>query len=74
MDRKEFLLKIKEILQYEGYTEIDFSTNLLDLEEWDSISIISTVAFLDSNFNKKVKISDLQNIDTIEDLAKIAGI
>ena len=74
MNREEFLEKIKDILQYECEEELTFNTNLLDLNEWDSISIISTVAFLDSNFDKKVTVQDLQNIDTIEDIAKLAGL
>ena len=74
MNREEFLEKIKEILSCDSGEILSFDSNLIDIEEWDSISIISTVAFLDSNFNKKVTVSDLQNIDTIEDLAKIAGI
>ena len=73
MNRDEFLEKIKEILSCDSGEILSFDTNLLDVEEWDSISIISTVAFFDSHFGKKVTVSDLQNIDTIEDLAKIAG-
>ena len=73
MNRDEFLEKIKEILSCDSSEILSFDTNLIDVEEWDSISIISTVAFLDSYFGKKVTVSDLQNIDTIEDLAKIAG-
>lgn len=74
MNREEFLEKIKEILSCDSGEILSFDSNLIDIEEWDSISIISTVAFLDSYFNKKVTVSDLQNVDTIEDLAKIAGI
>jgi len=74
MNRNEFLEKIKDILQYECEEELTYETNLLDLDEWDSISIISTVAFLDSNFGKKVTVQDLQNVDTVEDIAKLAGI
>ena len=74
MIREEFLDKMRDILQYESEEELSFSTNLLDIDEWDSLSIISTVAFLSSEFGKKVSVADLQNVDTLEDLAKIAGI
>ena len=74
MNRMEFLTKMQDILQYEHEEELTYNTNLLDVEEWDSISIISTVAFLDSEFGKKVTVSDLQDVDTLEDIAKIAGI
>ncbi len=74
MKREKFLEKIKDILQYKGDKDLTYNSNLIDLDEWDSLSIISTVAFLDSEFGKKVTVSDLQNIDTIEDLARIAGV
>lgn len=74
MNKGEFIEKIKDILQYESDKELTYNSNLIDLDEWDSLSIISTVAFLDSEFGKKVTVSDMKNIVTIEDLAKIAGV
>lgn len=74
MNRNDFLAKIRDILQYENEEELTYNTNLLDIDEWDSIAIISVVAFLDSEFNKKITVGELQNVKTIEDLADIAGI
>ena len=74
MNRDEFLTNIVDILQIEDEENLSFETNLIDLEEWDSISVISTVAFLDSKFGKKVTVTDLQDAKTIEDIAKLAGI
>ena len=74
MNRNEFLEEMKNILQYENEEALTYDTNLMDVDEWDSISIISVVAFLDSQFGKKVTVADLQNVDTIDDIAKIAGI
>ena len=74
VNREDFIEKIKDILQYESDKELTYNSNLIDLDEWDSLSIISTVAFLDSEFGKKVTVSDMKNIVTIEDLAKIAGV
>lgn len=74
MNRNEFLLKISDILQYEGEEELTFETELPDMEEWDSIAVISTAAFLNSEFGKKVTVSELQKIKNIEALAELAGI
>ena len=74
MNRDDFLTKLEDILQYEGDNKLSFHTNLLDLDEWDSISIISVVAFLDSEFGKKITVADLQDIDTVEDIARMAGL
>ena len=74
MNREEFLNNVIDILQVEDPTSISFDTNLIDVDEWDSISIISMKVFLETEFNKVVSVDDLNDVDRIEDLAKIAGI
>ena len=74
MNRDEFLVKMQDILQYEHDEELTYNTNLLDVEEWDSISIISVVAFLDSEFKKKITVNELKDVKTIEEIAQLAGI
>jgi len=74
MNRDEFLAKLEDIFQYEDSKKLTFDTKLDDLEEWDSLSIISVVAFLDSEFNKQVTVNDLQVAQTVEDIAVMAGI
>ena len=72
MDRNEFLTQMQDILQTDE--ELSFDMNLDDLEEWDSLSKMATVAFLDSNFGVKTTFSDFESIKTIEDKTKKAGI
>lgn len=72
MDRNEFLEKMVDVLQTED--EITFNTKLEDLAEWDSLSIMATIAFLDKNFGVKVVYADLKAMKTIEDIAIKAGI
>lgn len=73
MNKEEFLTKIGDILQYE-VDKLNLNTNLLDLEEWDSISKISTIAFFDSELGKKITSENLNNVKNISDLIKMAGI
>lgn len=72
MNREEFLVQMQDILQTEE--ELNFEMNLDDLDEWDSLSKMSTVAFLDANFGVKTTFADFEAIKTIEDIAKKAGI
>ncbi|MBI0005858.1 acyl carrier protein [Gilliamella sp. W8126] len=72
MTREEFLEKFQDILQTED--ELSFGMSLDDIEEWDSLAKLATVAFLDQNFNVKVVFDDFQNLKTIDDVAKKAGI
>lgn len=72
MNKEQFLEEMVEVLQTED--EITMDTVLEDLEEWDSLSIMSTMAFLDKNFGVKTTMKDYQNMQTIEDIAKKAGV
>lgn len=72
MNREEFLEAIVDVLQTEE--EITFDTLLEDLEEWDSLSIMATMAFLEKEFGVKTSMKDYQNMQTIEDIAKKAGV
>lgn len=72
MNREEFLEAMVDVLQTEE--EITFDTLLEDLEEWDSLSIMATMAFLEKEFGVKTSMKDYQNMKTIEDIAKKAGV
>lgn len=72
MNRETFLESIMDVLQTED--EITLETKLADLEEWDSLSAMATIAFLDKNFGVKATFSDVQSFVTVGDIAKKAGI
>ena len=72
MTRDEFLTKMQDVLQTE--IKLSFDTVLKDLEEWDSLSIMATMAFLDKNFGVKTSINDFIKMMTIEDIAVKAGL
>lgn len=71
MNKTEFLEKIKKVIDCE--TDLDENTNLSELEEWDSIAMISTAAFLDT-IGKKVSSAEIKNITSIKELMEKAGI
>lgn len=72
MSKEEFLVQMQDVLQTE--TELTPETVLADLDEWDSLAMMATMAFLDKNFGVKVKIADLKALATIGDIAAKAGI
>ena len=72
MNREEFLNNIADALQTEE--SLSFDTVLDGLDEWDSLSKMAVLAFLNKNFDAKLTFSDFKSISTIEDLAKKAGI
>ena len=72
MNREKFLSNIADALQTEDV--LTFDTVLDDLDEWDSLSKMAVLAFLNKTFNINIVFNDLNDISTIEDLAKKAGI
>ena len=72
MTKDEFLVQMQDVLQTDA--ELKVETVLADLDEWDSLSMMATMAFLDKNFGVKVKIADLKALKTIADIAAKAGV
>ncbi len=72
MTREEFLIEMQDVLQTEE--DLTFETTLEDLEEWDSLSVMGTMAFLDKRFDIKTTMSDYAAMKTIGDIAAKAGL
>ena len=72
MNAEQFLEEMVEVLQTEE--ELTMDTLLEDLDEWDSLSVMATMAFLDKEFGVKTSLSDYKEMKTIEDIAKKVGI
>ena len=72
MTKEEFLVQMQDVLQAE--TELTMETVLDELDEWDSLSMMATMAFLDKNFGVKMKIADIKTLVTIGDIAAKASL
>ena len=72
MTKEEFLNEMVEVLQTEE--ELSFETVLDDLDEWDSLSVMATMAFLEKSFGVKTTMKDYHEMKTIGDIAKKAGL
>ena len=72
MTRDEFLEEMTEVLQTEE--ELSFETVLEDLDEWDSLAVMSTMAFLEGRLGVKTSMKDYKDFKTIEDIVQKAGL
>lgn len=72
MNTQEFLTEMQDVLQTEDKLSMD--TVLEDLDEWDSLSIMATMAFLERNFGIRTSIKDYRELKTIGDIARKAGL
>lgn len=66
MTKEIFLERMADILDVED--EITLDTNLSELEEWDSLSIVSYVAMANAACGKKVDVKSVREAVTIQDL------
>ena len=72
MNREEFLEVVTDLLQTEE--ELSFETDLEELEEWDSLSAMAMIAFIDKNFGIKLSQAEISKFQTIEEIAQRVGI
>lgn len=64
----EFLEQIAQCLDRSSVTETEVLT---DYPEWDSLSVLSVLAMLDSYYGVNITATDLANIKTIDQLWQI---
>ena len=72
MTRDEFLTEMQYVLQTDD--TLTAETVLGDLAEWDSLSMMAPMAFLDQNFGVKVGLRDFKEMNTMADLMAKAGV
>jgi len=72
MTVNDFIDKIAEILEI-GDTQLNIETNLRDLEEFDSIAVLSIIALVDENFGKQIPAPQFASITTIRSLIERIG-
>lgn len=65
MTKEQFLEKLTDILDYEG--EIICDMRLSEIEEWDSLSYISFLAY-SKTIGKDINIVLVKNAETVQDL------
>ena len=71
MTKEEFLIELEDILQREE--PCNLTDMLEDYEEWDSLSKMALMAFFDKNFSIKLSLKDFKELESVEDIVKLAG-
>ena len=66
MTIEKFLEDFQEILQRDDPVSLD--TLLLDVEEWDSLSIMACIAYLDKKFDIKTTFASYKDLQTVADI------
>lgn len=71
MTINEFITQLADLIEIED--ELKIETNLKDYEEFDSMAIMSLVAFVHKNFGKQFNARQLNQVDTVESLVELIG-
>lgn len=66
---EQFIEKIIDVMDIEE--EITADTILEDLEEWDSLSLVSFMAMANAAYGKKVVAADVKMAKTVADLYEL---
>ena len=72
MNREQFLEAFKDVLQRDEDLTADMV--LEDIDEWDSLSIMSIIAFVDKELGYKLTFADYDELITISDMMKKIGL
>ena len=70
MKSEEFIKKLADIMDTEA--DLNLSTKLADVEDWDSLSMVSFFSFCESKLGKKLLPEQIKSAQTVEDLFKLA--
>jgi acyl carrier protein len=73
MPKAEFLRQLDEMLEISAGT-LQGDELLEDLEGWDSVAMISFIAFADEHFGKNLSPRQFAQCNSINDLGRLVGI
>ena len=73
MKRKEFLVSFAEIVEIPAGT-LNGTEDLDSLENWNSLAVISFIAFADERLGTAVSNAQLSNCKTVDDVARLLGV
>jgi acyl carrier protein len=71
METNIFLEKLQEALEEDK--AINTGTKFSELDNFDSMSIMILIAFVDENFDEKISASQFKEIKSVDDLMNTIG-
>ncbi|MET2852542.1 hypothetical protein ABXV24_11655 [Vibrio owensii] len=72
MNKEQFLTELTDVLQLEEM--VNESTNLKELEEWDSMAHLGVISMFDIEFSKNITNAELKDVEAVSDLMVLAGL
>ena len=70
MTTEEFITRLAELMDTDA--TLTLSTKLADVEDWDSLSMVSFFSFCGTTLKRHVVPEEIKSAQTVEDLFKLA--
>ena len=64
---EKFIEQLKEVFELDG-EEIDLNDSFRDYENWDSMTNLSLIAMIDSEFGVNINSEEFNKLETVQDL------
>ncbi len=71
MKTEQFIKDLGDLLETD--VELSMTTNLKELEEYDSLAIMGLVAYADKNFGKKIAGEEFSQVTDVQSLIALMG-
>lgn len=71
MSAEEFIKNLTDIMDTE--TELTLDTQLSEVEEWDSLSLVSFLSFCNARLKRPILPEEIKSAQTVKDLFEIVS-
>lgn len=72
MRKNEFVKQLAEFCEFEN-EDLTLNTSLETIDDYDSMAIMTMIAFIDENFNMKITAQMLQDITDFNSIIDLIG-
>lgn len=70
MDMEDFIEKFAEAIEMESVNDLKEDTKFRELDEWNSLAVLSVIAMLDEEYDIQIENADFKKLETIGDIAQ----
>lgn len=70
MDMQDFIEKFAEAIEMESVNDLKEDTKFRELDEWNSLAVLSVIAMLDEEYDIQIENADFKKLETIGDIAQ----
>jgi acyl carrier protein len=72
MKKKEFIQQLAEFCEFDEF-DFPIDTKLKSIPGYDSMAIMSMIAFVDENFNMKISATQINTLSDFDSLINLIG-